>query len=183
MTFLGLDPGVNHQSSNQARARKQKPTGHRCPSIATHSRTYANMSTDTEEKLLVVFDAIRIFLLPCAWLESLCLSMLNIDVATTFRMFPTHGPHPGYSVSERNALALVMMLLVPWLVASEATRPSYTAPVAWLLRPFARCCSCLGAHVLMFLRVWLYMAFSTIMLRSSFMTLFEWSSVVSRSRP
>lgn len=48
--------------------------------------------------------------------------MLNIDVATTVRTFPTHGLHPGYSASECIALALVMMLLVPWLVASVMQR-------------------------------------------------------------
>lgn len=115
-------------------------------------------SAAAEEKLLAVFDAIRIFLLPCAWLESLCLRMASVDTATPFRMFPTHDPHPGYPASECNALALGMMLLIPWLVASE-TRPNCKAPAAWLLRPLTRRCNRLGACVLMFIRVWIYMAY------------------------
>lgn len=123
----------------------------------THSKMSASTSADVPGKLLMAFDAIRILLLPCAWLESLCLGMAGVDTATPFRMFPTHDPHPGYPASECNALALGMMLLIPWLVASEA-RPNCRAPAPWLLRPLTRRCNRLGACVLMLIRVWIYMA-------------------------
>lgn len=148
---------IKHHSSPSCVANG---TAHQYSSTNTLSWTskrYANMIPADEETLLAIFNVIRIVLLPCAWLESLCLHVLNVDIATPFRMFPAHDPHPEYPASECNFLALVMMLFIPCLVASEA-RPNCIAPLGRLLRPLTRRCSRFGAWVLMFLRLWLYMA-------------------------
>lgn len=115
------------------------------------------MDGESEEKLLLVLNAIRIFLLPCAWLETICMRMLNIDTTTPFRMFPIHDPHPEYPACVANTSAFVMMLLIPYLVWSEA-RLKYWMPVGRLLRPLTRRCSRPVTWLVMFLRVWLYMA-------------------------
>lgn len=115
------------------------------------------MYTKFEESILTIFNIIRILLLPCAWLETLRLSMLNVNTATPFRMFPICDALPQYPASMANANALLMMVLIPWLVESEDTLKS-PLPVGILLHPLTQLCSCRVAYLLMFSRVWLYLA-------------------------
>lgn len=97
------------------------------------------MDVKSEEKLPAVFEALRIFLLPCPHLETFALRLLHVDSETPFRMFPIHDAPPEYPSGAPNAISL-FMLLIPLLVALGA-RPTYGLPVGRLLHPLVRRCS------------------------------------------
>ncbi len=115
------------------------------------------MESTYDNKIKLVFAAMAVLMQPCAWLESLCLYILSIDDATTFRVFPSQDAHPEFPAILPNGLALIHILLIPNLVWLE-NEPGSGMLVAKLVAPLTRRCSRRVRWLLMLPRVWLYLA-------------------------
>ncbi|OAA80697.1 hypothetical protein LEL_00242 [Akanthomyces lecanii RCEF 1005] len=115
------------------------------------------MGSTYDNKIKLIFAAMTFLMQPCAWLESLCLYILSIDDATTFRVFPSQDAHPEFPAILPNGLALIHILLIPNLVWLE-NEPGSGMLVAKLVAPLTRRCSRRVRWLLMLPRVWLYLA-------------------------
>ncbi|KAM0741514.1 hypothetical protein ACQRIT_004371 [Beauveria bassiana] len=115
------------------------------------------MESTFDNKIKLVLAAITVLMQPCVWLESLCLYLLGINDATTFRVFPSQDAHPEYPAILSNGLAFIHILLIPNLVWVE-NNPGSGTPVARLVAPLTRRCSRRVRWLLMLPRVWLYLA-------------------------
>ncbi|KAK8150012.1 hypothetical protein G3M48_004603 [Beauveria asiatica] len=115
------------------------------------------MESTSEDKIKLVLAAMTVLMQPCVWLESLCLYLLGINDATTFRVFPSQDAHLGYPRILPNGLAFIHILLIPNFVWLE-NEPGSGMLVAKLVSPLTRRCSRRVRWLLMLPRVWLYLA-------------------------
>ncbi|KAM3548113.1 hypothetical protein ARSEF4850_009605 [Beauveria asiatica] len=115
------------------------------------------MESTYEDKIELVLAAMTVLMQPCVWLESLCLYLLGINDATTFRVFPSQDAHLEYPRILPNGLAFIHILLIPNLVWLE-NEPGSGMLVAKLVSPLTRRCSRRVRWLLMLPRVWLYLA-------------------------
>lgn len=93
--------------------------------------------------------------IPCVWVETCLLRMLHVEPMTTFRMFPPQQVHPVAILLY--FFAVVFLLLVPSLVTAEGQRQGGTL-VGFLVYPLTRRAGSRVAHAVMFIRVWLIVA-------------------------
>ncbi|KAM3451848.1 hypothetical protein MY3296_004995 [Beauveria thailandica] len=115
------------------------------------------MESTYEDKIKLVFAAMTVLMQPCVWLESLCLYLLGINDATTFRAFPSQDAHLEYPRILPNGLAFIYILLIPDFVWLE-NEPGSGMLVAKLVSPLTRRCSRRVRWLLMLPRVWLFLA-------------------------
>lgn len=115
------------------------------------------MDPSLDRQLLVIFHNVHNLLRPFTTFESLIPRAVGITPATPFRLVPVFDPHAGYPACEANTLALILVLLIPWMVTAEWS-PGFFLPVGWMFRPITCRCSGPVAWLIMFARVWLFMA-------------------------